>query len=38
LPGQVHGFQFFKIPEGKAAFGYGARFLAEPPVTRPASA
>ena len=33
-PGQIHGFQFFKTPEGRAALAYGARFLADPPVTR----
>lgn len=33
-PGQIHGFMFFKTPEGRSAFAYGARFLADPPVTR----
>jgi acetyl esterase/lipase len=37
-PGQIHGFQFFKTPEGKAATAYAKAFLAEPPVTRPAEA
>ncbi len=37
-PGQIHGFPFFKIPEGRAAFAYGVRFLADPPVTRPGAA
>lgn len=33
-PGQVHGFQFFKTPEGRASIDYATRFLADPPVTR----
>jgi monoterpene epsilon-lactone hydrolase len=35
-PGQIHGFTFFKTPEGRAAFDYGARFLES--VTRLAGA
>jgi epsilon-lactone hydrolase len=33
-PGQIHAFMAFRIPEGRAAFAYGARFLADPPGTR----
>jgi len=32
-PGQIHGFQFFKTPEGEAATAYATRFVAAPPVT-----
>jgi acetyl esterase/lipase len=35
-PSQIHGFTFFKTPEGRAAFDYGARFLES--VTRLAGA
>jgi epsilon-lactone hydrolase len=34
-PGQIHGFPFFKTPEGRAALDYGTRFLAEPPSHSP---
>lgn len=37
-PGQIHGFQFFKTPEGRAATAYATTFLANPPVTRRAEA
>ncbi|MGH3878739.1 MAG: alpha/beta hydrolase [Actinophytocola sp.] len=33
-PGQIHGFQFFKTPEGRASIDYATRFLADRPVTR----
>jgi acetyl esterase/lipase len=33
-PGQIHAFMAFPIPEGQSAFAHGARYLADPPVTR----